>query len=106
MAASASRFLDPATLASLGDLRLLARTVVEGFTAGLHLDAVRVGSERAGDAGGIERPHDGRGSPTSTARPVAALSTAACRQATTASPAQPSTSGVVPVSMQSANSVI
>ncbi len=33
-----SRFLDPATLASLGDLRLLARTVVEGFTAGLHLD--------------------------------------------------------------------
>ena len=36
---SASRFLDPVALAALGDLHLRARTVVEGFLAGLHLDA-------------------------------------------------------------------
>lgn len=30
------RFLDPDTLAAIGDLRLLARTVVEGFLAGEH----------------------------------------------------------------------
>lgn len=31
-----SRFLDPAVLARIGSLELLARTVVEGFVAGLH----------------------------------------------------------------------
>ncbi|HEY7791917.1 MAG TPA: DUF58 domain-containing protein [Vicinamibacterales bacterium] len=30
------RFLEPATLAAIGDLELLARTVVDGFVAGLH----------------------------------------------------------------------
>lgn len=37
-AAAHSRLLDPATLAQIRDLRLLARTVVEGFLAGQHLD--------------------------------------------------------------------
>jgi uncharacterized protein (DUF58 family) len=35
--APASRFLDPAALAALRDLRLIARTVVEGLLAGHHL---------------------------------------------------------------------
>ena len=35
-AAPGSRFLDPAVLARIGSLELLARTVVEGFVAGLH----------------------------------------------------------------------
>lgn len=35
-AAPSTRFLDPAVLASIGDLELLARTVVEGFLHGLH----------------------------------------------------------------------
>jgi uncharacterized protein (DUF58 family) len=38
MRAPGSRFLPPATLAALGDLQLVARTVVEGFLSGLHLD--------------------------------------------------------------------
>jgi uncharacterized protein (DUF58 family) len=33
------RFLDPAVLASIGSLELLARTVVDGFIAGLHRSA-------------------------------------------------------------------
>jgi uncharacterized protein (DUF58 family) len=33
------RFLDPAVLASIGSLELLARTVVDGFVAGLHRSA-------------------------------------------------------------------
>lgn len=33
------RFLDPAILASIGNLELLARTVVDGFVAGLHRSA-------------------------------------------------------------------
>jgi uncharacterized protein (DUF58 family) len=33
-----SRFLDPATLSGIKDLRLVARTVVEGFLSGLHAD--------------------------------------------------------------------
>lgn len=33
------RFLDPAVLASIGNLELLARTVVDGFVAGLHRSA-------------------------------------------------------------------
>lgn len=37
MALPASRFLDPATLAALDDLELIARTVVEGYLSGLHL---------------------------------------------------------------------
>ena len=37
MAVPASRFLDPATLAALDDLELLARTVVEGYLSGQHL---------------------------------------------------------------------
>ncbi len=36
--ASATRFLDPAVLAGIDDLQLLARQVVEGFLAGRHLD--------------------------------------------------------------------
>jgi uncharacterized protein (DUF58 family) len=32
-----SRFLDPAALAALGDLELIARTVVEGYLSGRHL---------------------------------------------------------------------
>jgi uncharacterized protein (DUF58 family) len=31
-----ARFLDPATLAGIADLELIARTVVDGFVAGLH----------------------------------------------------------------------
>src|SRR5512147_1061585 len=31
-----SRFLDPAVLGRIGNLELIARTVVEGFIAGLH----------------------------------------------------------------------
>jgi uncharacterized protein (DUF58 family) len=38
MAAPHSRLLDPVTLAGIRDLRLLARTVVEGFLAGQHVD--------------------------------------------------------------------
>lgn len=34
----ASRFLEPATLAGIHDLHLLAKTVVEGFLVGRHLD--------------------------------------------------------------------
>lgn len=34
-----SRFLDPRILAGVRDLRLVARTVVEGFLAGQHVDA-------------------------------------------------------------------
>ena len=30
------RFLDPATLASISGLDLIAKTVVDGFVAGLH----------------------------------------------------------------------
>lgn len=37
MAVPSSRFLDPATLAALDDLELLARTVVEGYLSGQHL---------------------------------------------------------------------
>lgn len=37
MAVPSSRFLDPAALAALSDLELLARTVVEGFLSGQHL---------------------------------------------------------------------
>lgn len=33
-----SRLLDPSTLSGIRDLQLLARTVVEGFLSGLHLD--------------------------------------------------------------------
>ena len=36
MATGAPHFIDPAQLAELGDLQLLARTVVEGMMAGLH----------------------------------------------------------------------
>ncbi len=43
MTPSRSRFLDPAILAGIGDLRLAARTVVEGYFAGQHLD-LRSGS--------------------------------------------------------------
>ena len=43
MTVHASRFLDPETLSEIQDLELLARTVVEGFLAGLHLD-VRSGA--------------------------------------------------------------
>lgn len=38
MTPPASRFLDPAVLAGIRDLRLAARTVVEGYFAGQHLD--------------------------------------------------------------------
>lgn len=38
MSLPASRFLEPATLAGIKDLRLVARTVVEGYLSGLHLD--------------------------------------------------------------------
>ena len=38
MTLPASRFLEPATLSGIGDLRLVARTVVEGFLSGLHSD--------------------------------------------------------------------
>lgn len=38
MGLPASRFLDPSTLAGIGDLRLVARTVVEGFLSGQHFD--------------------------------------------------------------------
>jgi uncharacterized protein (DUF58 family) len=37
VAVPASRFLDPAALAALGDLELIARTVVEGYLSGRHL---------------------------------------------------------------------
>jgi len=37
MAVPSSRFLDPAALAALEDLELLARTVVEGYLSGQHL---------------------------------------------------------------------
>lgn len=37
LAAPASRFLDPAALAGLRDLRLIARTIVEGVLAGHHV---------------------------------------------------------------------
>lgn len=37
MAVPSSRFLDPAALAALDDLELLARTVVEGYLSGYHL---------------------------------------------------------------------
>ena len=37
MVVPSSRFLDPAALAALDDLELLARTVVEGFLSGQHL---------------------------------------------------------------------
>ncbi len=37
MAVPASRFLDPAALAALGDLELIARAVVEGYLSGRHL---------------------------------------------------------------------
>jgi uncharacterized protein (DUF58 family) len=37
MAVPSSRFLDPAALAALDDLELLARTVVEGYLSGHHL---------------------------------------------------------------------
>jgi hypothetical protein len=33
---TASDFLDPAVLATIGNLELLARTVVDGFLHGLH----------------------------------------------------------------------
>jgi uncharacterized protein (DUF58 family) len=36
MATGAPQFIDPAQLAELGDLQLLARTVVDGMMAGLH----------------------------------------------------------------------
>ncbi|MEM8964595.1 MAG: DUF58 domain-containing protein, partial [Acidobacteriota bacterium] len=49
MAVPASRFLEPSTLATVRDLQLLARRVVEGMIAGLHID-VRTGS-------GIELAH-------------------------------------------------
>jgi uncharacterized protein (DUF58 family) len=38
MTLPASRFLPPATLAGIQDLRLVARTVVEGYLSGLHAD--------------------------------------------------------------------
>ena len=38
MSLARSRFLDPGTLSGIKDLRLVARTIVEGFLAGLHLD--------------------------------------------------------------------
>ncbi|HVS02897.1 MAG TPA: DUF58 domain-containing protein, partial [Thermoanaerobaculia bacterium] len=38
MSLPASAFLDPAALAAVADLQLGARTVVEGFLAGLHHD--------------------------------------------------------------------
>ena len=37
MAVPDSRFLSPASLAALGDLELIARTVVEGYLSGHHL---------------------------------------------------------------------
>ena len=42
------RFLDPSVLASISSLDLLARTVVDGFVAGLHSDV-----HHAFDAAGI-----------------------------------------------------
>ena len=38
MSLPASPLLEPATLAGIKDLHLIARTVVEGFLSGLHLD--------------------------------------------------------------------
>ncbi len=38
MTLPSSRLLDPATLAGIKDLRLVAKTVVEGFLSGLHVD--------------------------------------------------------------------
>ena len=38
MSLPASRLLEPATLAGIKDLRLIARTLVEGYLTGLHLD--------------------------------------------------------------------
>lgn len=38
MTLPASRLLDPSTLAGIKDLRLVAKTVVEGFLSGLHVD--------------------------------------------------------------------
>ena len=37
-----ARFVDPKILARIGNLELLARTVVEGFINGLHLSLIHI----------------------------------------------------------------
>ena len=41
------RFLDPATLASISSLDLVAKTVVDGFVAGMHRSSSRYGCRGA-----------------------------------------------------------
>ena len=66
------RFLDPATLASIDGLDLIAKTVVDGFVAGLHRSPVtRVNS--CDDAHDRDRPPlttSGSGSPLAMAAAV------------------------------------